>query len=151
MAVVGEFGAARQELARKRSGEPDTIVFYGETFTIADEVGAMPLLDFAAAAEAGTSTGEMQGLAAMRQLLQDCLVPEDWPRFHRVSIEQKASDEVLMEVCVAVYGAVSGRPTESPSGLPDGRSTSSPSSNTSASRREQLGLVPVEQVMGLTG
>ncbi len=151
MAVVGEFGAARQELARKRSGEPDTIVFYGETFTLSDEVGGMPLLDFAAAAEAGTDAAEMQGLAAMHQLLRDCLVPEDWPRFHQLSIRQKVPTETLMEVCAAVYVAVSGRPTESPSGLPDGQSSTSPSSSTSASRREQLGLVPVEQVMGLTG
>ena len=145
--IVGEFGAARVALNRT---EPDTFVFFGETFTMADEVGTMPLLEFAAAADAGTDASEMAGLAAMHALLRDCLVDEDWSRFRAVAKKNKADAPVLLEVCTRVYEVISGRPTELPTGSAGGQSSSSPSSSPSAARKAALGLVPVDMV-DLTG
>lgn len=149
MAVVGEFGAARAE-AKKASAEPDQIRFYGETFTIADEVGTMPLLEFAAAAAEGRDASEMEGLAAMHGLLRDCLVEQDWPRFVATATKNKADADTLLAVCSRVYEVISGRPTESPTASADGQSTTSPSSSPSSSRRADLGLVPVD-ALTLTG
>lgn len=147
--IIGEFGAAQREL--KNTGEPQQFTFYGETFTIADEVGTMPLLEFAAAAEDGTDSSELRGLAAMHALLKDCLIEGDWPRFRESAKRNKADADTLLSVCTRVYEVISGRPTESPTGSADGQSTSSPSSSPSATRRESLGLVPVDRAMGLAG
>lgn len=145
--IVGEFGAARAALNRTA---PDTLLFFGETFTLADEVGTMPLLEFAAAADAGTDASEMAGLAAMHALLRDCLVDEDWARFRSVAKKNKADTDTLLQVCTRVYEVISGRPTESPTGSSGGQSSPSPSSSPSAARKAALGLVPVDQV-DLTG
>lgn len=112
MAMIGEFGAA----ARAESDvEPDEFRFYGETFQVAARVGAMPLLRFASVADSGIEAEEMEGLAAMHELLRDCLAAGDWPRFQKTASDNKADAEELMEVCAAIYQAVTGRPTERPS------------------------------------
>lgn len=151
MAVVGEFGQVKREQDKARTGEVDTIVFFGETFTIADSVGFMPLMSFAHAASSGLDTNDMAGMKAMRDMLRDCLAEGEWPRFEECSTVNKADAELLMAVTAKVYEVVAARPTESPTGSPDGQSSATPSSNSSASLRASLGLVPVEQAMGLTG
>lgn len=128
MALIGEFGAATRD--EDSNVEPDTFTFYGETFTVADRVGAMPLLRFAAIADAGTQAEELAGLAAMHELLRDCLAPGDWSRFQKVAADQKVEADELMEVCGTIYAAVTGRPTQRPSVSAAG------SSETSASSRE---------------
>ncbi len=149
MAIIGEFGAAKRELTKR--DDPDYIIFYGEQFQIADEVGGMVMFDFADVAARGIDSNEMEGLAAMRALIKDCLADGEWQRFHDATIRHKVPPDVLMAVATKVYEVISSRPTESPSGSAGGRSNTSPSSSTSASRRESLGLVPVEQAMGLVG
>lgn len=148
--IVGEFGAAKAEV-KKAQGEPDQLTFYGETFTIADEVGVMPLLEFAAAADAGTDAGDLAGLAAMHALLRDCLAEGEWARFRAVARDNKADADTLLAVCSKVYEVISGRPTESPTGSAGGQSSPSPSSSPSSMRKAALGLVPVDQVTDLTG
>lgn len=141
MALIGEFGAAVRDAAP--DVEPDEFRFYGETFTVADQVGAMPLLRFAAVAEGGTQAEELAGLAAMYELLRDCLAPGDWSRFQKVASDNKVEAEELMEICGAVYQAITGRPTRRPSVSAGG------SSNTSASSREhsssEVSLPPIQQ------
>lgn len=145
MAIVGEFGAAKREASPDR--EPDQIIFYGERFTIASETGTMPLLEFAAAAEQGADASDMRGLAAMHALFEDCLIPEDWPRFKAVARENKADADVLLAVCGRVYEVISGRPTQQPSDSAGGLSTTSLSPSPSPSLRAELGLVPVSELL----
>ncbi len=150
MALIGEFGAAEQEAV----GEPDFFTFYNEQFQVADRVGAMPLLRFASVAESGVEAEEMEGLAAMHDLLRDCLSEGDWSRFQRTAAVKKASAEELMEVCAAVYQAVTGRPTSRPSDSADGPLTTLVSSREPSSSEVSLspiqsdprvqGLLPVE-------
>lgn len=149
MGVVGEFGAARREADPNR--EPDQIRFYGELFAIADRVGLAPLADFAEAASAGVDSDTMEGLVAVKDMLRDCLAEGEFDRFWRCVKANRVNGEELVEVCGAVYAVIAARPTESPSDSSDGRSTTSPSSSPSSTRRAALGLVPVEQAMGLTG
>jgi hypothetical protein len=135
MALIGEFGAVVREIEQS---EPDEFVFFGETFTVADRVGAMPLLRFAAVAEAGTQAEELAGMAAMHELLRDCLAPGDWPRFQKVAADNKADAEELMAVCGAIYQAVTGRPTQRPSDSAGGSSPTTESSREPSSSEESL-------------
>lgn len=149
MAIVGEFGEALRQLDPDR--EPDIIVFYGEQFRLADSVGIMPLMKFAHVAAAGIDSSELAGLDAIYTWLQDCLDEGEWPRFEAHAIRSKAPDDVLVAVAMKASEVISGRPTVSPSVSSDGQSATSPSSSTPATRRASLGLVPVEQAMGLAG
>jgi hypothetical protein len=159
VANIGDFGAAVREVKKARSGDPDTFTFYGETFRIADEIGVMPLMEFAAAASSGLDSAEVEGMAAMYAMLADCLAdeerdengklvrPAEFPRFRQVAKQHKADGDTLLAVCTRVYEVVSGRPTEQPSDSSDGQSSTSPSSSPSRARRDALGLVPVEQAL----
>lgn len=146
MALIGEFGAAAREA--DPNAEPDQFKFYGELFTVADQVGAMPLLRFAAVADSGAQADELAGLAAMHELLRDCLAPGDWPRFQKVAADHKADAEELMQVCGAVYQAITGRPTQRPSASADGSSTTTASSRapSSSEASSPLGAVPPIQL-----
>lgn len=143
--IVGDFGAAKVALARE---EPDTFLFYGETFTVADEIGAMPLMEFAAAAEAGVDSNSLDGLAAMHSMIADCMVDGDWSRFKQTARKHKASGDELLEVCTKLYEVISGRPSESPSASAPGPSATSPTSSVAQSRAASLGLVPVADLVG---
>lgn len=160
MASIGEFGAAAREADPDQ--EPDTFKFYGETFAVAERVGAMPLLRFAAVAEEGTQAEEMEGLAAMHELLRDCLIAEPitaevdgetkviahgWSHFQKVAASNKVDAEELMEVCGAIYQAVSGRPTQRPSVSTDGPSSSGESSKELSSSEESSdqNLPPIQR------
>jgi hypothetical protein len=156
MANLGEFGAAVRDASESR--EPDVFTFYGEQIKVADAVGAMPLLRFAAIADSGVDAEEMAGLAAMYELLRDCIDNEDWPRFQRLAADNKVPADTLMEVCRTVYEAITGRPTNRPSESADGSLTTTGNlrvvSSSEASsyplmerdRRMVDGLRPIEQV-----
>lgn len=132
--IIGEFQVAARAAAP--DVEPDQFRFCGELFRVADHVGALPLMRFADAitADYGNSTRrELEGLAALNQLLRDCLHPEDWSRFQQVAAEQRAGLEDLMPIARGVYAVVSGRPTRRPSVSAGGPSNSSPQSRPASS------------------
>jgi hypothetical protein len=52
---------------------PDEVTFIDRRFRIAAKVPMMPLLQFANAAAQGTETGDMEGMAAMYNLLRSCI------------------------------------------------------------------------------
>lgn len=119
MGSLGSFEVA----ARKAEGaEADTFMFCGETFTVADKVGIIPLGRFAKAAQAGVDTAEMEGLAAMIDMLGSVVVDEDRERFLELASRKHADADDLMPIVQAVIEA-QGNPTESPSASSDGQST----------------------------
>lgn len=170
MALIGEFGAAARDA--DPNVEPDEFRFYGHSFGVAQEVGAMPLLRFAAIADAGTQADELAGLAAMYELLRDCLVPEPvevatgrmvevegqmvaemrtlhgWPKFQKVAADNKVDADELMRVCGAVYQAITGRPTRRPSASADGSPETTESSRepSFSEASSPLGNVPPIQM-----
>ncbi len=134
MAKLGSFGAAKKEAGSyvNPNREPDTFDYYGSTIRVADSIGMAPLMDFASAAASGLDSSEMEGLAAIRAMLKDCIVPEDWSAFWSLANTHKAQPEELLEICRVVYEAVSGRPTDRHSDSSSGASVSTPPSSTSS-------------------
>jgi hypothetical protein len=107
---------------------PDTVEFGGEQFVVADAIGVMPLMRFAHVAKSGTDSSDLDGLAAMYDLIEACIAPQDWDRFQRVAIKAKADDKDLFAVVREVMAMVSGRPTRRPSDSSDGPATTPPKS-----------------------
>jgi hypothetical protein len=71
---IGSFEAALAE------AEDETYEFdlCGETFEIAGSAGAIPIIKFAHAAQSGLDTAEMQGMAAMYEMLKYVLKPDEY-------------------------------------------------------------------------
>jgi hypothetical protein len=121
MASLGEFEVAAREADPDR--EPDTFTLCGETFTVADHVGIIPLGMFAKAATSGADTSEMEGLAALVDVVGQCVVEDDVERFMALATKKRLDTELLMSIVKAVLEAQSGRPTERPSDSSGGSST----------------------------
>jgi hypothetical protein len=112
-----------------------TVEFFGEQFRIADRIGLMPMMRFAKAAKAGVDSNDLDGLAAMYDLLEQCLADDEWARFERHADRHRADGDELMEVVSKVFEVLSERPTRRPSDSSDGPSTTSPSSTDASSSR----------------
>lgn len=67
------------------------------SFRLAASVGMMPMLRFAHAAKAGMDSEDMEGMAALYTMIQDCVEPADWSAFVEYATTCKADDEALME------------------------------------------------------
>ncbi len=104
------------------------VEFGGEAFTTAEKIGLMPLMRFAKVAKAGADAGDMDGLAALYDLLKQCIAPSDWARFEAVADRTQAEGDELMAVVGKVFEALSERPTRSPSDSSDGRTSTQRSS-----------------------
>lgn len=136
------------------------VTFCGETFRAADRIGALSVMRFAKIAQGGADSSDMDGLAAMYDLLEQCIDPADWPRFERTADQKRAGDEELFDVIGQVMAAQSDRPTVRPSASSDGPSVTAPrSTSTPADRaiaREagrpdlQLAIVKAQEHMAET-
>lgn len=133
MGLIGEFGAAARDA--DPDVEPDTFTYCGETFTVKNRVGAMPMLRFAHIAMGDVEAETMEGLDAMYRLITSCVVKADLPRFERVAEDSEADTSELMEICSALYVAVSGRPTSRPSDSADGSPKTGESSKVPSSSK----------------
>jgi hypothetical protein len=83
---------------------------FRRTFRIAGSVGLMPLLRFAHAAKAGMDTEDLEGMAALYTMIQDCVHPDDWAAFQEYATVTKAEDEDLMDFVGAAMEIISARP-----------------------------------------
>lgn len=110
-----------------------TIEFHGERFAVAERIGAMSLMRFAKVAETGADSLDMAGLAALYDLLEQCIAPADWTRFTAAANEHRADGDELMEVVKEVMGHLSERPTSRPSVSSDGPRTIEPRSEVDSS------------------
>jgi hypothetical protein len=133
-------------LARKvilRSAHPQATAAekQGKAFGIADRVGLLPLAEFAYHANSGMDTGDMGAMAAIYEMLKDCIRPEEWPAFIRYGKDIKADVEDLMDVINQTTELLTARPTGQGSGY------SQPSTPTSDSGMDDsspmAGLVSV--------
>ena len=104
-----------------------TLTFAGESFAVADKIGWMPLMRFARLAKDGVDTDEMEGLAAIYDLLRDCILEQDWARFEAHATKVRAGEELLQVVSQAV-ALITARPTSQPSDSSGGPPTTSGSS-----------------------
>lgn len=119
--------------------------FKGEEFAIADSIGLMPLMEFAFHANSGLDTSDMGALAAIYEMLQDCIHPDEWNRFRAHAKKTKADAEDLMSAVQDTVELLTARPTspESDSSKPS-RKTSDSLTDTSSGQRASL--VPVTEL-----
>jgi len=144
----------------------DVITYHGEEFHLADKMGLMPLMRFAKLAQGDVDSETMEGLAAMYDLLEQCIKPDDycascgnaeqdkcckdrrivndWRRFEQVAATHRDQGEELMEVVKQALEKMSARPTQRSSASSDGPPSTSGNSTAASSspvvnRYEQQG------------
>lgn len=114
---------------------PESLPFLGEQFQVAEQVGLMPVLRFAKAAKSGLDSDNLDGLAAIYDLIEQCLDPAEWQRFEKHCDVQRAGAEDMLAFVAKVVELVSNRPTERPSNSSDGPTTTSENSTDDSSTR----------------
>lgn len=118
---------ARKVILRSQHPQASPADKQGKAFGIADRVGLLPLAEFAYHANSGMDTSDMGALAAIYEMLKDCIRPEEWAAFNRYGKQIKADVEDLMDVINQTTELLTARPTEQGSGY------SQPSTQTSDS------------------
>lgn len=101
---------------------------WGESFRIAEKVGLRPLMRFAQVARRGVDADDMAGLAAMGDLLDQCIHEDDLGRFDVAADKARADGEELMAVVTEVFSILSARPTSLPSDSSGGQPNTNESS-----------------------
>jgi hypothetical protein len=129
---MGKKARNRNRQARRPDG-PLLIGWHGETYQVADKVGDMPMILFGNLAAKGVDSDSPQGLAAMHDVLAECLTPKDWQRFQAHAIRIKAQSDEIMGMVGSTFEALSGRPTVQPSVSSDGLSDTPESSEAGSS------------------
>ena len=110
-----------------------TVDFLGESFRVADRVGALPLMRFAKLAKSGLDIDEMDGLVAAYDLLGQVIHAEDWARFEEHADREHAGGDELLDFIASALVVASARPTGRPSDSSDGPQTIEPSSTDDSS------------------
>ena len=111
------------------------VEFAGEKFSMAEKIGAMPLMRFAKVAKAGGDSNNLDGLAAMYDLLEQVIDPSEWARFEEHADKVRADGDQLMQVVGEVFAAIAERPTGRPSASSGGpKSTKQKSAAGSSSK-----------------
>jgi hypothetical protein len=119
--------------------EEDTrrkVTFMGEEFAIADKIGLMPLMKFAKAAQSGLDSADMEGLAAMHDMLGQCIADDEWPRFEAHATKTRSGDEELLQVIKDVQRILTERPTTRSSDSSAGPQQITPTSEEDSSSLE---------------
>lgn len=111
----------------------NSVDFGGESFTVAERIGLMPLMRFAKVAQSGVDSGDMAGLAAMYDLLEQCIDPSDWRRFEAAADRARADGDELMAVVAEVMAKITERPTSRLSDSSDGPRVTEPNSEAASS------------------
>jgi hypothetical protein len=135
------------------------IGFAGRDYRVREVSGAV-LADFGEVAMGGAAAEGMEGVAAIKDLMRDCILPEEFADFWRAVRAARLPMETLMsEVVVKVIQVASERPTGRPSDSSAGPTTTQPRSEPDSSSRviarleengrPDLALV-VAQAQGLT-
>jgi hypothetical protein len=118
-----------------------TIEFHGKRFAVREHVSLLPMMKFATIAKrqaqqqrtrpdpAEQGRQEMEALAALYELLQQCIAPEEFDAFYEHALAVGAEQTDLMGVVRdSVAASAAGRPTRRSSPSPGGPSTTAPSS-----------------------
>lgn len=95
-----------------------TVPLREEEFRLADDVGIMPLMEWAAASDVDVSSAD--GLRAVYYVIKDAVHEDDWAKFRKYAREEKVGAEELLDFANAALEALAGRPTVESSGSSDG-------------------------------
>jgi hypothetical protein len=143
-----------------------SLEFLGAEFAVADKVGLMPLLRFAHAAKSGLDSADLEGMAAMYDMLRQCISDEavyvfkgepitkaaygdlppealsevatfgGWNEFEAHATKVRAGDEDLMGAVQRVMEMLTQRPTTRPSDSSAGPQSTAPISAEDSSALE---------------
>ena len=105
-----------------------TVNFFGETFSLADTVSEIAVMEFAEAASDGLDGDTMEGLAALMRLIKECIVEDERKKFMVHARKSHAGSTDLVKIIEAALGDQIDRPTERPSDSSDGPSSIAPKS-----------------------
>lgn len=108
------------------SGE--SIPFAGLQIRVADKVGAIPFMRFAKVAKQGVDADDMEGLAAMYDLLEQVVHPDDWAKFEAHAQAKRVQSDELLDVIKDAFDVFADRPTTRPSDSSVGPRTIEPRS-----------------------
>lgn len=107
-----------------------TLEFKGETFRLSGQPPShMAMLELAHLSEDGADTEERAAFAAIYNLIEDLVHPDDWGRFRKHARAVRASgDELMFEFARPATQAVVDRPSKRSSDSSDGPQRTEPSS-----------------------
>jgi hypothetical protein len=101
----------------KRAGETKDGVIVapikGKYFKLADSIGLMPLMEWAASSDEVDGRNASQILGLYR-VLQDIVHEDDWAEFKQFCREAKAIDQDFIDFQNAAMEAIAARPTQEP-------------------------------------
>lgn len=92
-----EAAPGEDAVPEEEAGDPDddrTIEFAGETFRIADRIGAFAMLRF----QRFANTADPRAMGALYDVLQDAIHEDDWARFEDAALAGKVTDQDLIDV-----------------------------------------------------
>lgn len=78
------------------------VEFMGKEFAIASKIGLMPLMRFAHAAKSGLDSDDMEGMAAMYDMLRQCIADEAVFVFQGRQITRAEANDLPPEAATAV-------------------------------------------------
>jgi hypothetical protein len=122
--------------------DPDTFVFYGETFRTRGAIGLMPLVRFAYISRTGVGLDDMDGLAAVYEMVRDCLHPDDWDRFQETCAVKGADEDAVLGVVRVCIQAAAARPSLRPSDSQPGSPNTDPSTKADAPSPDSVPATP---------
>lgn len=111
----------------------DTVEFLGDQFRVAERVSSLAVMHFAKVANSGVDTLDLAGLAAMYDLLEQCIHPDDWSTFEAHCNRHRADGEQLFDLVQRMFLVLAARPTGRPSDSSAGPRTIEPSSTADSS------------------
>lgn len=113
----------------------ETVTFLGQEFTLAEKVSNLALMRFAKVASRGVDADDMEGLAALYDVLHQCIDPAEWRAFEAHADDVRAQGDDLLELLQEVLPRIADRPTGRPSDSSGGPVSSSESSAGDSSLR----------------
>jgi hypothetical protein len=95
------------------------VTYCGETFILPEGEPTLELMEYARVV-VEYDTNSLRGMAALLDLLEVCIGPDNWERFTTLTREKHVGSDALFEVVRDVYAAHAERPTSRPSASSDG-------------------------------
>ena len=110
-------------------GDAGTVTVADKSFRVAYTDGGFALMEFSRAARGGVDSSTLDGLAAMTDLLEEVIEPEDWRLFAAHVRAKHVQQAELLQVVFDAMEVITGRPTSRPSVSSDGPSTTNRNSS----------------------
>jgi hypothetical protein len=104
--------------AQENGSNDVTVPLGGSEFRLAEDVGIMPLMEWAAAADVDVESAD--GLRAVYYVLKDIVHADEWAEFRRYCRDEKLSAEQILDFANSALEVLAGRPTEESGGSSDG-------------------------------